>query len=161
MLKQINKTQNNITNSSSNISINNILIDTNILYSYCDQNDIFHEPATQFIELCKKIDYSVMIPGHALFEFNTVRKKRFNKNDINLLVKRELAFRILYIDEAFIDRFYIEDLPLLKGSDYIFLCIAYVEKIPFVTEDNHFHKEEIKKLINVYHINEFINSKNV
>lgn len=65
---------------------------------------------------------------------------------------------MIYLDEGFLNKYFIDDLPYQKGSDYIYMAVAHVENIPIITEDKQFFGKKKKPYFTAYKIKEYVNN---
>lgn len=135
---------------------NGVLIDSCVLYGLFDTKDSWHQSAQTLNKLCNAQEIKLWVPAHAFFEFNAIRLRKLKDDNVRFLEESEIYFNVIYIEETFMKRYLVDDLPYQKGADYIYMAIAHIERIPLITEDKNFFSEEKKKYFSAYHIDEFV-----
>lgn len=135
---------------------NGVLIDSCVLYGLFDTKDSWHQSAQTLSGLCNRQGIKLWVPAHAFFEFNAIRLRKLKDDNVRFLETSKIFLDVIYIEETFMKRYLVDDLPYQKGADYIYMSIAHTEKMPLITEDKAFFHEEKKRYFSAYHIDEFV-----
>ncbi len=154
-MKKINRTVQQGKLKPSDKFENGVLFDNSVLYAVFDTKDHFHKKAKMLYKKCLSRSKRIWVPAHTWFEFNSTRLRRILSDEASFDVGIEIEINVLHIEEAFLERYYITDLPYIKGADYIYMAVAYVEELPLITQDGQLLSETKKEYIKAYTIDEY------
>ena len=135
-----------------------ILFDTNVLMDMYLPESSRHNTALRLGNYLGENKITVRLPTLAMFELVAVFKNKLIVNKEQKYKEDPLPFKtsMIAITKSFIDEYLDVQLPYLKGADFLFLCIAAKEKIPFITEDIAIYKKAKEADLEVYKIQEFL-----
>jgi predicted nucleic acid-binding protein len=125
-----------------------LALDTSVLTSIVNSDDVFHQPCYQFFREHHDADIATwVVPGLIMFEYQATQSRRYRELHPNKKVFRNAPLFVdkceLYeLSKEFLWK--VDELSLydlfgnLKGADLVYACIAKVEGIPLVTHDKQF-----------------------
>lgn len=140
----------------------NILVDSNILVDLFLPSSPRHSLALKLHRYIKKYNLVVTVPVTALFELAATMKRLRGQNGRDSIPKKvDFNLHPVDITQHFLATHYDDNLPYLPVGDFIFLCIASKEKVPFITEDVKLYKAARKTDLKVYTLQEYLNENNI
>lgn len=106
----------------------------------------------------------VTVPMHALFEIRSAilsAKRGAAESLVPVQINEDISEStpLLYnpvpIDDAFFNKYFVEGIPCLKAGDYMYVALAMVEKLDFLTEDPRQYEAAKKAGVSVYSMEEY------
>jgi predicted nucleic acid-binding protein len=137
-----------------------VILDTQVLIDFAFQHRPRHEAAVRLFESLRSTDIPVVIPGHAIFEYQSAFRQASNDPSSELAPQaRSAQLYHLYpvsIDQALFDASARFSLPRLRGGDLVFVALAAVLERPLVTEDSEIRGKAAELQVSVHSINEYL-----
>jgi predicted nucleic acid-binding protein len=103
------------------------------------------------------------MPAHGWFEIfsNLKRLSDIERQYLHPVFddKTLLEIELIHIDEQFMLKYGNVNIPYIKGSDHIFIVVAYKNQYPLVTRDHKMIKVAKELGIQVYTPREYISSR--
>jgi PIN domain nuclease of toxin-antitoxin system len=115
-----------------------VLVDSCVLIDSFDPASANHASSLHLMEALADKEVVVIMPAHGYFEVQCAIErlkveKRFNVPAID--PKKKYRLNLLPIDDGFIAKYKMADVPRLKAGDHIFLAVAKVDNISLITSD--------------------------
>ena len=136
-----------------------ILVDSCVFINSFNPTSHTYKSSLAFLNYMLEKNRPITMPAHAWFEVQCSLQKLSEQGGyIGPTFGGEMKYpvELINIDEAFIKKYQMADIPYIKAGDYIFLAVAKIENIPIITSD----KEMLKKAkiagIEAYHINDLV-----
>jgi predicted nucleic acid-binding protein len=124
-------------------------LDTCVLASIVNSDDAEHGSCYSFfLNLYDEDKTTWVVPGLIFFEFQATQSRRYRERRPRHPVFRNAPLsydntELHHVTKKLLDKVYELDLynkfSLLKGSDLLYACLAFVEGIPLVTHDKNFN----------------------
>lgn len=123
-------------------------LDASVLVSIVNSDDVEHFSCYSFLRNLDDDDKARwVVPGLIFFEFQAAQSRRYRQGRPGHRVFRNTPLHyenteIYHVTKKFLVKVHKLDLysrfNLLRGADLLYACIAHVEGIPLVTNDNDF-----------------------
>jgi len=115
-----------------------VLVDSCVLIDSFDPSSTNHASSLHLMEALADKEAVVIMPAHGCFEVQCTiarlkAEKRFKVPAID--PKKNYRLKLLPIDDGFIAKYKMADVPRLKAGDHIFLAVAKVDNISLITSD--------------------------
>ena len=120
-----------------------LLIDSCVFIDAFDPSSDNYEVSLGLLNELKRKHVLITMPAHAWFEVqctlqNMITQGRFSGAEIQGAMNYPL--KLIHIDDHFIEKYKMIDIPYIKAGDHIFVVVAKVNDHPLVTNDKKMHK---------------------
>ncbi|MDA2935402.1 hypothetical protein MYX82_13850 [Acidobacteria bacterium AH-259-D05] len=122
-----------------------------------------HATAAQLADLMIERSLKCRIPMHGIFELTSaiMCEKRIHgslsdKSNKRIDESRPLVMEHVPIDQAFITKYMVDEIPDLKSGDMIYVVIARVDGQDLITEDKKMYAEAKRLGVSVFTAQEYI-----
>ena len=136
-----------------------ILIDTCVFIDAFDADSDNHHDSLNLLEELRKHNLLITMPAHAWFEvqctFQKLTKERRFKGP-TIGGRMDYPIELIHIDDKFIIKYAMVDIPYIKAGDHIFVTVAKLNNYPLITSDGKMIDVCKKCGISVYTPNEFL-----
>ncbi|MFA4930396.1 MAG: PIN domain-containing protein [Patescibacteria group bacterium] len=142
----------------------NIVVDTCVLLDIFFKNRSRHSKAKKIGEYAIENNITITVTLFSIFEFSSGSKQERHNGSTEykgINEKNALKLNALDINQEFFRKYFNAKLPYIKAGDCLLLSIAYKDKIPLITEDNHLYKKAKELNLEVYNIGEYIKKVNI
>ena len=115
-----------------------IIVDTCVFIDTFDPESPNHGPAVQLLEELRTRELLATLPAHGWFEVQcTLQKLTAEGKFVGPLIdgKMNYPIELIHIDEEFIKKYAMADIPYIKAGDHIFIAIAKFNDCPLITSD--------------------------
>jgi predicted nucleic acid-binding protein len=117
-----------------------LIVDACVLIDAFQGDNPHRDSSTAFIEECVRANQLMTMPAHGWFEVwsNVKRISERDRKYLHPLIsgKMELPIELIAIDEKFIQKYGNVVVPHLRGSDHIYMAIAFENGYELVTRDD-------------------------
>lgn len=116
----------------------NILVDSCVFIDTFDPASPNHKDSLALLEELAKRNVVVTMPAHGWFEVQcTLQRLRSEGRFVGPLLdgRYQYPLKLIHIDDKFIAKYAMTDLPYIKAGDHIFLAVAKVNDISLITSD--------------------------
>ena len=116
------------------------VLDSNILISALNLNDVFNEEAAAVAEVSNRNNFEVIAPVLHLWELEAYL--RHTVKSTTHVPNSDLKLKVTTYDvtSGLFTRTYKSDLACVKGADRVFVSLAMDHDCPLVTNDEQIHK---------------------
>jgi predicted nucleic acid-binding protein len=141
-----------------------LVIDTAIMIDIALPHRPRHSQAARLVDFIREKTLQLYLPMHGFFELSSAinsekRKGKLFKFSGVLTENNPLEFQTVPIDQAFITKYMINEVPNLSAGDMIFVVFAKVDKLDLVTEDGRMYQEARRLGVSVYTIDQYLKAK--
>lgn len=136
-----------------------LLVDSCVFIDTFDKDSHNHAESLQLLKELRKRKQLITMPAHGMFEVLCTLKRFTNES---LFTGPEIAGRmdyeieLIHIDNHFIDRYAMVDIPYIKAGDSMYVVVAKVNGYPLVSSDRKMIEVCKKCSVNVYSPKEYI-----
>ena len=137
-----------------------IIVDTSVIVDMFLTTSSRHPDAKKILKYLNETQKPVRIPMFALFEIHSALQNiKINLKSGKLKFYGEISLDLepIPIDQDFIKKYLIKDLPYLKAADLIFVAMAKVDGCILITEDKEQYNKSKSFGVKSYRIEEFLN----
>ena len=116
----------------------NILVDSCVFIDSFDPASDNHVASLALLEELARRGVVVTMPAHGWFEVQcTLQRLRSEGRFVGPLLdgRQQYPLKLIHIDDKFIGKYAMADLPYIKAGDHIFLAVAKVNGISLITND--------------------------
>lgn len=136
-----------------------ILIDTCVFINAFDVDSDNHRDSLNLLEELRKRNQLITMPAHAWFEVQCTFQKLTNEKRFKgptICGRMDYPIELIHIDDKFINKYAMVDIPYIKAGDHIFVTIAKLNNYRLITSDGKMIDVCKKCGINVYTPSEFL-----
>jgi len=115
-----------------------LLVDTCVFVDAFDPSSSGHAAAYELLVYLLERNVQVTMPAHGWFEARcSWQRLKLDGKFVGPLFQGEGRYpvELIPIDDDFIDKYTVSDIPFIKSGDHIWLAVAKVEGYPLVTSD--------------------------
>ena len=116
-----------------------VLVDSCVFIDAFDPQSPNHAESLDFLNRFRAQDLIITMPAHAWFEVQcSFQKLAEEKRFSGPLIQGQLTYpvQLIHIDEKFIVKYQMADIPYIKAGDHIFLAVAKTDDYLLVTSDD-------------------------
>ena len=116
----------------------NLVVDSCVFIDTFDPRSHNHEFAVQLLTELRRRELLITMPAHAWFEVQcALRKLTAEKGFLGPVFdgRMDYPIKLIHIDQQFIERYAMVDVPRLKASDHIFVAFAIRNGHTLITSD--------------------------
>jgi predicted nucleic acid-binding protein len=116
----------------------NLLVDSCVFIDSFDPKSPNYADSLILLEELAKRRIVVMMPAHGWFEVQcTLQRLRNEGRFVGPTIRdlQQYVIKLIHIDQNFIAKYAMVDLPYIKAGDHIFLAVAKLNGRPLVTSD--------------------------
>jgi predicted nucleic acid-binding protein len=137
-----------------------LLVDSCVFIDAFDPQSPNHAESLALLEDLRRRAILIAMPAHGWFEVQcTLQRLRAEKRFVGPVVGGQMNYpvELIHIDQPFIEKYAMADIPYIKAGDHIFVAIAKVDGYPLVTSDS--KMTDVSKLcgVRVFSPKEFSN----
>jgi predicted nucleic acid-binding protein len=137
-----------------------LLVDSCVFIDAFDPQSSNHPAAVQLLEELRNRGLLITMPASGWFEVQcALQRLESGQRFVGPFITGRMDYpvRLIHIDEAFIKKYAMTDIPYIKAGDHIFIAIAKVDAYDLITSDAKMLKLSKKCGVNAYEPAEFIN----
>ncbi|HUJ10678.1 MAG TPA: PIN domain-containing protein [Verrucomicrobiae bacterium] len=137
-----------------------LLVDSCVFIDAFDPQSSNHVESLAVLEDLHRCDILITMPAHAWFEVQcTLQRLIADKRFVGPTIQGQMNYpvELIHIDEPFIKKYAMTDIPYIKASDHIFVAIARVNGYPLVTSDSKMAEVSKQCGVRVFSPTEFSN----
>jgi predicted nucleic acid-binding protein len=115
-----------------------LIVDACVFIDVFDPQSRNHPAAVQLLEKLRARNLPVTMPAHGLFEvLCTFQRLSLEKKFVGpfLAGRMDYPIQLIHIDEEFIKKYSMVDIPYTRAGDHIFIVVAKVNDCPLITSD--------------------------
>lgn len=129
------------------------IVDSCVFIDTFDPKSSNYSSSLEFLELLSKKKILMTMPSHGWFEVQcNLEKLKKEKRFLGpkILDKMNYEIELIHIDNEFIKKYAMVEIPYSKAGDHIFLVVAKVNDYILVTRDKNMYRIAKEININVY-----------
>ena len=137
-----------------------LIVDSCVFIDTFDPQSSNHLAAVQLLETLLARDLQITMPAHGWFEVQcTLQRLVSEQRFVGPLIAGGMNYpiRLIHIDEQFIQKYAMVDIPYIKGGDHIFVAMAKVNDCALITSDTKMIKISKTCGVRVFEPVEFMN----
>ncbi len=137
-----------------------LIVDSCVFIDTFDPQSPNHLAAVRLLETLLARDLRITMPAHGWFEVQcTLQRLTSEQRFVGPLFDggRVYPIQLIHIDDQFIQKYSMVDIPYIKGGDHIFIAVAKVNDCPLITSDEKMIKVSKKCGVHVFEPVEFMN----
>lgn len=135
------------------------VLDSNILISAMNINDVHNEEASTVIDIINKNRFEILAPVLYLWEMEAYLRHSIRSEGHKQNTNIKFKVTTLDVTSDLFSRTYKSDLACIKGADRVFVSVAIDQKCPLITNDKQIHKySDIFGIESIY-TSEFVKRK--
>lgn len=115
-----------------------LLFDSCVFIDAFDPDSPNHAESLQLLEILASKEVSVVMPAHGWFEVQcSLQKLGADRRFAGPTLKGNMQYelKLIHIDDKFIQKYSMAEIPYIKAGDHIFLAVAKVDGYSLVTSD--------------------------
>lgn len=115
-----------------------IIIDSCVFIDTFDPKSPNHTPAVELLKELRARELSITMPAHGWFEVQCTLQRLTEQQEFVGPIfdgKMNYPIELIYIDEGFIKKYSMVNIPYIRAGDHIFIVVAKVNECPLVTND--------------------------
>ena len=136
-----------------------LLVDTCVFIDAFDPDSVNYNDSLQLLEELRNRQQLITMPAHAWFEVQCTFQRLTKENRFNgptICGRMDYPVELIHIDENFIKKYAMVEIPYIKGGDHIFVVVAKVNSYPLITSDGKMFDVCKKCGVEVYTPKEFL-----
>ena len=142
------------------MNIMKLLVDTCVFVDTFDPSSNNYADSLELLEEFRNRNQLITMPAHAMFEVlctlnRLTIENRFNGPTIGN--KMDYPIELIHIDNKFIDKYAMVEIPYIKAGDHIFVVVAKVNNYPLISSDSKMIDVCKKCGVNIYSPKEYLN----
>lgn len=121
----------------------NVLVDSCVFIDSFDPGSPNHSDSLALLETLASRGVVVTMPAHGWFEVQCTLQRLRNEGKFvgpKIDEKQQYPLKLIHIDEKFISKYAMADIPYIKAGDHIFLAVAKVNNVSLITSDGNMIK---------------------
>jgi len=137
-----------------------LLVDTCVFVDTFDQNSSNYSDSLKLLEELRNRNQLITMPAHAMFEILCTLNRLTIENRFNGPIfsnKMDYLIELIHIDDKFIDKYAMVEIPYIKAGDHIFVVVAKVNNYPLISSDSKMIEVCKKCGVNIYTPKEYFN----
>ncbi len=116
-----------------------VLVDSCVYIDAFDPQSHNHAESLALLDYLRAKGRTITMPAHAWFEVQCSLQKleeegRFVGPEFQGQMNYEIE--LIHINQEFIEKYKMADIPYIKAGDHIFLAVAKIEGFPLITSDS-------------------------
>lgn len=130
-----------------------LLVDSSVFIDAFDPTSPNHAESMRFLDHIHKRNLIMAMPAHAWFEVECALKKlSLDKKFVGPMFDGKMKYpvELIHIDDDFITKYRMVDIPYIKAGDHIFVAVAKVNNYPLVTNDTKMFNVALKAGVRVF-----------
>ncbi len=138
-----------------------LLVDTCVFIDAFDPQSPNHAESLVLLEGLRRRAILITMPAHGWFEVQcTLQKLIAEKRFVGPAIQAQMNYpvELIHIDQPFIQKYAMADIPYIKAGDHIFVAIAKVNGYPLITSDSKMTAVSKQCGVQVFSPTEFSNS---
>jgi len=115
-----------------------ILVDSCVFIDWFDPQSANHTASAALLTELKARNLLITVPAHGWFEVQCAfQKLEQDKRFVGPIIdgRMDYTVKLLHIDQPFIEKYAMADIPYIKAGDHIFIAIAKVNNYTLITSD--------------------------
>lgn len=137
-----------------------LLVDSCVFTDAFDPQSSNHAEALRLLEQLRSRDILIAMPAHGWFEVQcSIQRLVAEKRFVGPAIHGQMNYpvKLIHIDELFIQKYSMVDIPYIKAGDHIFVAIAKLNDYPLITSDSKMSKVAKQCGIRVFSPSEYLN----
>jgi predicted nucleic acid-binding protein len=137
-----------------------LLVDSRVFIDSFDPQSSNYAASLALLEELRRRDIPVTMPAHGWFEIQcTLQRLIAEKRFVGPAMQGKMNYpvELIHIDQPFIQKYAMADIPYIKASDHIFIAIAKINDYPLVTSDSKMTDVAKQRNIRVFSPTEYLN----
>ncbi len=137
-----------------------LIVDSCVFIDAFDPQSPNHLAAVQLLEKLRARDLLITMPAHGWFEVQCTFQRLSLKQEFVgpfLAGRMDYPIELIHIDEKFIKKYSMVDIPYIKAGDHIFVVVAKINDCPLITSDEKMITISKKCGVRVFEPVEFMN----
>jgi len=115
-----------------------LLLDSCVFIDAFDPQSPNHAESLALLEDLRSREILITMPAHGWFEVQcTLQRFLAEKRFVGPAIQGQMSYpvELIHIDQPFIQKYAMANIPYIKAGDHIFLAIAKLNGYPLVTSD--------------------------
>ncbi len=115
-----------------------LLVDSCVFIDWFDPQSPNHPAAADLLTELRVRKLLITMPAHGWFEVQCAfQKLRLEQRFVGPVIDGRMDYpvELLHIDQPFIEKYAMADIPYIKAGDHIFIAIAMINDYPLITSD--------------------------
>lgn len=136
------------------------LIDSCVFIDAFDPKSANHVASLALLEELRRRNILITMPAHGWYEVQcTLQRLIVEKRFVGRAIQGKMnsSVELIHIDQPFIQKYAMADIPYIKAGDHIFIAVAKVNGWPLITSDSKMVKVAKQCSIRVYSPAEYYN----
>ncbi len=137
-----------------------LLVDSCVFIDAFDPQSSNHLAAFRLLEELLARDLQITMPAHWWFEVQCAFQKLISEQRFVGPVidgRMDYPVKFIYIDESFIKKYAMADIPYIKAGDHIFIAFAKINDYALITSDAQMINVSKQCGVRVFEPTEFMN----
>lgn len=136
-----------------------LLVDSCVFIDAFDPGSPAHDESLTLLRALLDREILISMPAHAWFEIQCSlqrlnQERRYRPAELG--AEGNYPIELIHIDDQFIRKYSMADLPYIKAGDHIFVAVAKVNQWPLITNDTQMAALCMKCEIKVYTPKQYI-----
>lgn len=136
-----------------------LILDSCVFIDAFDRDSKKNKEARALLEELLRLGITIAMPAHGWFEVECNLKwlkKNARFNGPAICGRMNYPVELIHIDDKFIKKYSMVDIPYIKAGDHIFIVVAKENNLPLITSDEKMIGVSKKCGIQVYEPAEFL-----
>ena len=115
-----------------------LIVDSCVFIDSFDPQSPNYHDAFQLLAELRARDLLITMPAHGWFEVQcALQKLSSEQRFVGPVIAGRMVYpvELIHIDEPFIEKYAMADIPYIKAGDHIFIAIAKFNDYPLITSD--------------------------
>ena len=115
-----------------------LLVDSCVFVDAFDPTSANHAASLALLNYLRAQNKPITMPAHAWFEVEcSLKWLILEKRYVGPVIQGRMDYpvELIHIDEDFVSKYKMADIPYIKAGDHIFIAIAKIEGYPLITSD--------------------------
>ena len=116
-----------------------LIVDSSVFIDSFDPQSPNHPAAAQLLAELRTRSLIITMPAHGWFEVQCAFQKLILERRFvgpTFAGRMDYPIELIHIDQSFIEKYKMADIPYIKAGDHIFVAIAKVNGYPLITNDS-------------------------
>jgi predicted nucleic acid-binding protein len=116
-----------------------LLVDSCVFIDAFDPQSLNHAESIALLEDLRRRAILITMPAHGWFEVQcTLQRLSREKRFVGPAIQGQMNYpvELIHIDQPFIEKYAMADIPYIKAGDHIFVAVAKVNGYALVTSDS-------------------------
>lgn len=115
-----------------------LLVDTCVFIDAFDPDSVNYNDSLRLLEEFLNRQQLITMPANAWFEVQRTFQRLTKENRFNgptICGRMDYPVELIHIDDKFIKKYAMIEIPYIKAGDHIFVVVAKVNNYPLITSD--------------------------